>query len=82
MREGNVYYGAHLAGKITESDEGEYIFRYDEKYVREHPSEFISFTLPATDKPYIEKRLFPFFEGLIPEGCLLGIASNTIALCQ
>ena len=44
--------------------------------MNEHPSEFITFTMPVTDKPYIEKRLFPFFEGLIPEGWLLDIASK------
>jgi serine/threonine-protein kinase HipA len=33
--------------------------------------------MPVTKTPYLEKRLFPFFEGLIPEGWLLDIASKT-----
>lgn len=57
-----------------ETDEGDFVFQYDPHYVNEHPSEFITFTMPVTDRPYIEKRLFPFFEGLIPEGWLLDIA--------
>jgi serine/threonine-protein kinase HipA len=76
MRRGNVYYKEHLAGIVTETDEGEYVFQYNEQYVKEHPSEFISFTMPVNDQPYVEKRLFPFFEGLIPEGWLLDIASK------
>ena len=32
--------------------------------------------MPVRDNPYTDKRLFPFFEGLIPEGWLLDIASK------
>jgi serine/threonine-protein kinase HipA len=32
--------------------------------------------MPVTNKPYMEKRLFAFFDGLIPEGWLLNIASE------
>jgi len=32
--------------------------------------------MPVRLAPYIDKRLFPFFEGLIPEGWLLDIASK------
>lgn len=76
MRKGEVYYKDCLAGIILETDEGEYVFQYDEQYVKKHPNDFITFTMPVTKKPYIDKRLFPFFEGLIPEGWLLDIASE------
>lgn len=76
MRKGKVYYNAHLAGIISETNEGEYVFQYDKEFVKAHSKEFITFTMPVTDKPYIDKRLFPFFEGLIPEGWLLDIASK------
>lgn len=76
MRKGKVYYNAHLAGIISETNEGEYVFQYDKEFVKAHPKEFITFTMPVTDKPYIDKRLFSFFEGLIPEGWLLDIASK------
>jgi serine/threonine-protein kinase HipA len=65
-----------LAGIITETNEGEYVFLYDEQYVKDHPKDFITFTMPVTNNPYTENRLFPFFEGLIPEGWLLNIASK------
>ena len=77
MRSANIYYKEILAGKLTETNEGEYVFQYDDMYVRNHPGEFITFTMPVAEIPYREKRLFPFFEGLIPEGWLLDIASKT-----
>lgn len=77
MRQGKVFYGDHLAGIITETNEGEYEFKYDDGYVENHPDEFITFTMPVRKKLYKDKRLFPFFEGLIPEGWLLDIASQT-----
>ncbi len=77
MRQGNVFYKDHFAGVITETNEGEYVFQYDKDYVNENPDEFITFTMPVTDKPYQKNRLFPFFEGLIPEGWLLDIASES-----
>ena len=76
MRRANIYYKEILAGKLTENNEGDYIFQYEALYVKDHPNEFISFTMLVTDKPYTERRLFPFFEGLIPEGWLLDIASK------
>lgn len=76
MRTANIYYKEILAGKLTETNEGEYVFQYDDSYVSNHPKEFITFNMPVSNKPYIEKRLFPFFEGLIPEGWLLDIAAK------
>lgn len=65
-----------MAGTLTETDDGEYVFQYDEAYVQAHPTAPITLTMPVRDKPYKDKRLFPFFEGLIPEGWLLDIASK------
>lgn len=76
MRQANVYYQDNLAGVLTETDEGDFVFRYEDNYVKEHPNDFITFSMPVSDVPYRENRLFPFFEGLIPEGWLLDIASK------
>lgn len=77
MRRGQVYYEDRLAGTITETHEGEYLFQYDELYVKEHPKDFITFSMPVRSEPYQDQRLFAFFEGLIPEGWLLDIASKS-----
>ncbi len=76
MREAYIYYNDTVAGKLTETSDGEYIFKYNDDYVTYHPNQFITFTMPVVTKPYKENRLFPFFEGLIPEGWLLEIASK------
>lgn len=76
MRRGKVFYRENLAGTIRETSDGEYVFQYDEQYVRDHPDDFITFTMPVTERLYTGMRLFPFFEGLIPEGWLLDIASE------
>ncbi len=82
MRKADIYYKDLLAGKLTETDEGEYIFQYEEKYVKEYPKQFLTFTMPVSPKLYTDKRLFPFFEGLIPEGWLLDIASKNWKINQ
>lgn len=76
MRQARIYYQDKVAGILTETDEGEYEFRYDAEYVKEYPHDFITFSMPVSEAAYREKRLFPFFEGLIPEGWLLDIASK------
>ncbi len=76
MRRGKVYYNDLLAGIIMETDEGDYIFQYDENYVRDHHDDFLTFTMPVVSQAYSDNRLFSFFEGLIPEGWLLDIASK------
>jgi serine/threonine-protein kinase HipA len=76
MRTAEIFYHDMLAGILTETDEGHFIFQYDEKYVVEHPEQFLTFTMPVTKYPYHDKYLFPFFEGLIPEGWLLDVAKT------
>lgn len=54
-----------------------YEFRYDSGYLQSDVAVAVSLTLPLTEKPYREKVLFPFFDGLIPEGWLLDIAEQS-----
>ncbi len=77
MRQGIVKYNDVQAGLLTEEDNGEYVFEYDEKYVQTYPGQFITFQMPVSKRPYRSKRLFPFFDGLIPEGWLLNIAAES-----
>lgn len=82
MRKAAIYYKDFFAGILTETDEGEYVFQYEEKHIKEYPKQFLTFTMPVCPKPYTDKRLFPFFEGLIPEGWLLDIASKNWKINQ
>ena len=76
MRKGKVFYNDILAGEIRESAEGGYIFIYDPYYIAHHAGKFLTFSMPVREAPYISDRLFLFFEGLIPEGWLLNIATK------
>lgn len=60
---------------LTEDENG-YVFAYDADFLASDKAEAVSLTLPLNDKPYRDKVLFPFFDGLIPEGWLLDIAEK------
>ncbi len=75
MKRGKVFMYDHLAGIITEDSEG-YHFQYDSDYLNSENPEPISLTLPLTEETYTDSNLFPFFDGLIPEGWLLDIAQK------
>jgi serine/threonine-protein kinase HipA len=74
-RAGQVFYQDKLAGIISENEEG-YSFQYDSLYLQIVDNQAISLTLPLKSEPYFSKILFPFFDGLIPEGWLLDIATE------
>ena len=76
MRQAKIYNYNLFAGLLTEDENG-YTFQYDSDYLESEEAQAISLTLPLTDKPYVEKILFPFFDGLIPEGWLLDIAEKS-----
>lgn len=76
MRIAEIYYQNIKAGLLTETDEGHFVFQYLDEYVLQYPNQFLTFTMPVRHQPYEDKRLFSFFEGLIPEGWLLDIAST------
>ena len=73
MRQAEIYRKRILAGILTE-DGGEYRFCYDEKYLVQEDAQPISLTFPLQTEPFVSPVLFPFFDGLIPEGWLLDVA--------
>ena len=75
MKQAEVYLYDRLTGILTESEEG-YQFCYDPAYLDSDAAEAISHTLPLRSECFTDKVLFPFFDGLIPEGWLLDIAER------
>ena len=71
-RKGYVYIQNNFAGIIAETEEG-YIFYYTEEYLGREDAVAVSLTLPSRTEPYRTTILFPFFDGLIPEGWLLSV---------
>jgi len=76
MRKALIYYGDAVAGTLTETDDGDYVFSYSDEYIKAYPNQPITLTMPVTNKEFKDNRLFAFFEGLIPEGWLLEVATK------
>ena len=73
MSKALIQYKGKDAGILKETDEG-YEFQYDKEYLADETSMPVSLTLPLSEKTYKSSVLFPFFDGLIPEGWLLDVA--------
>jgi serine/threonine-protein kinase HipA len=74
-RSGKVFFKNHFCGLIYENEKG-YFFQYDENYLKESYAQAVSITLPLSKNVFEGKTLFPFFDGLIPEGWLLDLAEK------
>lgn len=73
MKQAEVYRKGIFAGLLTE-DGGEYRFCYDAAYLAQADAHPVSLTLPLQKDAHVSPVLFPFFDGLIPEGWLLDVA--------
>jgi hypothetical protein len=76
MKQAAVFLYNHIAGILTEDETG-YTFQYDNEFLESAHAEPISLTMPLTKRHYHSTILFPFFDGLIPEGWLLNIAERS-----
>lgn len=75
-RKANIYVNEVKAGILEETDTG-YQFQYLNEYLKQNSAEPVSLTLPLREVPYESNVLFPFFDGLIPEGWLLDVVEQT-----
>lgn len=75
MRKAAIKIEDQLAGWLSQDEQG-YHFTYDQTYLTLPNAQPISLTLPIQAATYTSTVLFPFFDGLIPEGWLLDIAEK------
>ncbi len=68
---GDVYFKETLAGTITKETDGSFRFQYNSE-----TAPAVSLTLPLQTDAFKADELFPFFDGLIPEGWLLNLAQK------
>lgn len=72
LRKAAVFVQERYCGLLEETEEG-YRFTYNADYAANQlPA--VSLTLPIREEPFSSSVLFPFFDGLIPEGYLLDLA--------
>lgn len=75
FRTAYIYVRNTFAGELKETEAG-YSFTYDPDYLAAENPSFVSLTLPLQSESFSSKILFPFFDGLIPEGWLLDVVSH------
>ena len=75
MRKAAIKVEDQLAGWLTQDENG-YHFVYDNTYISNPNAKAVSLTLPLQPVAFSSNILFPFFDGLIPEGWLLNIAEK------
>ena len=75
MRKAEIFMHNISAGILIQDDAG-YHFKYNENYLSNPEAMAISLTLPLQKNEYSSNVLFPFFDGLIPEGWLLNVAEK------
>ena len=74
-RKAKIFWGHEHCGYLEETEEG-YQFYYLEEYLQKPDRKPVSKTLPLQREAYTSNVLFPFFDGLIPEGWLLNVAEK------
>ncbi len=79
MRSANVYFNNVYAGRLSQDASG-YSFAYDRSYLARSDAKAISLSLPISAEPYRSKELFPFFQGLIPEGWLFELNARALKI--
>ena len=73
MRKAEIWMHHELAGWLTENEDC-YHFQYSSEYLSINNAQPVSLTMPLQEHKFTSNVLFPFFDGLIPEGWLLKIA--------
>ena len=68
MRQAQIYCKGVLAGTLTETDSGKYLFCYDDLYFVDDKETAISLTLPKSRREFSSDTLFPFFFNMLSEG--------------
>jgi serine/threonine-protein kinase HipA len=73
IKRAEVFFQDRPAG-LLEQNPGGFLFLYHQAWLADKTARPVSLTLPLAETPYTAQRLFPFFDGLIPEGWLLNLA--------
>jgi len=75
MQKAEIQYLDRTAGWLIQDEEG-YHFIYDQEYLNSRDPKPVSLSLPLRESEYTSTTMFPFFDGLIPEGWLLDVAER------
>lgn len=80
MRAAEVFTNGVLAGTLSETDDGKYIFKYDDAYLLDSRYRAISLSLPKRKEAFIADELFPFFYNMLSEGANKALQCMTLKI--
>lgn len=80
MRQAKVYTNGVLAGTLTETDKGQYIFHYDNSFLANEHQTAISLSFPKSQREFVSDTLFPFFFNMLSEGTNKAIQCQTLKI--
>lgn len=80
MRQAEILANKKVAGLLTESDDGQYVFKYDEAYLINPALPPISLAFPKRSEEYVSNELFPFFFNMLSEGANKAAQCGTLKI--
>ena len=80
MRRAQVFSNGVLAGMLTETDSGKYIFCYDDSFLIDEKQTAISLSFPKSQREFTSETLFPFFFNMLSEGTNKAIQCQTLKI--
>lgn len=80
MRQAKVFSNGVLAGMLTETDSGKYIFCYDDSFLIDEKQTAISLSFPKSQREFSSETLFPFFFNMLSEGTNKAIQCQTLKI--
>ncbi len=80
MRQAEVLVNKIAAGILTETDDGYFVFRYNDAYLASDELLPISLAFPKRKDEYVSDELFPFFFNMLSEGANKAIQCRTLKI--
>lgn len=80
MRQAEVYTNGVLAGILTETDNGQYVFRYNDMFLLDQHQTAISLSFPKSQREFKADALFPFFFNMLSEGTNKAVQCQTLKI--
>ena len=80
MRQANVYVNNVIAGILAETDEGKFVFTYDNAYRADESSTAIGSAFPKSEKVFVSDTLFPLFYNMLAEGANKAYQCRTLRI--
>ncbi len=80
MRQAQVFCNGVLAGLLTETEEGTYVFTYDNLFFLDENRTAISLSFPKSQKKFVSRELFPFFYNMLSEGANKAVQCRSLKI--